>query len=109
MIAADRSTARRPSLLGLTWLDPAIHLDARKIDPRVKPAGDRPKVDELHGKTRSHRSKSNDPPWLRRVMTLSLLSKRCAATSMAPAGMPGAPRKALLCWRFPRLTARVRL
>jgi hypothetical protein len=28
------------SLPGLTWLDPAIHLHAKKMDPRVKPAGD---------------------------------------------------------------------
>jgi hypothetical protein len=37
MIAADRSTARRAVIAGL---DPAIHLHARKMDPRVKPAGD---------------------------------------------------------------------
>jgi hypothetical protein len=38
----------RPSLPGLTWLDPAIHplkrnaacILAKKMDPRVKPAGD---------------------------------------------------------------------
>src|SRR5712692_7190126 len=29
------------SLPGLTRLDPAIHLQAKKMDPRVKPAGDR--------------------------------------------------------------------
>jgi hypothetical protein len=29
-------------------LDPAIHLHAKKIDPRVKPAGDGRKCDKLH-------------------------------------------------------------
>jgi hypothetical protein len=32
----------------VTGLDPAIHLHAKKMDPRVKPAGDRQRVNHYH-------------------------------------------------------------